>query len=169
VCADAPRARLRHEQTATFARVARILRSAFPLVGVYHLTTRGVDGAPIVRDREDGLAFLTLVRQETRRFALDPVALCLMPNHYHLIVDGRRDRISRALHRLNGIYAQRFNERHGRRGHLWGDRFWTELIDSEEHLQAACRYVLDNPLRAGLCDTRAAWPWLGCRYGLELE
>jgi REP element-mobilizing transposase RayT len=146
-----------------------VLRSAFPLVGVFHVTTRGVDGTRVVRDADDGLAFLSLLLDATRRFALAPVAFCLMPNHYHLLVEARRDRLSRALHRLNGVYAQRFNERHDRRGHLWGDRFWTELVDSEEHLHAACRYVLDNPLRSGLTRTRAEWPWLGCRYGLDLD
>jgi putative transposase len=136
---------------------------------VFHVTTRGVDGTRVVLDRDDGLAFLGLLLETTRRYAVTVVAFCLMPNHYHLIADARRDRLSRALHRLNGVYAQRFNERHDRRGHLWGDRFWTQLVDSEEHLHEACRYVLDNPLRADLCDTREQWPWLGCRYGPELD
>lgn len=149
--------------------MARIRLSDFPLDGFFHVTARGVDGTRIVRDRRDGLSFLELLLDSIRRFHVEAHAFCLMPNHFHLVVEARRDRLSRALHRLAGVYAQRFNARHDRRGHLFGDRFWTGLIDSDEHLHAACRYVVFNPVRAELCAHPSAWPWLGSRYGLEVE
>ena len=93
-------------------------------------------------------------------------ALCLMTNHYHLVVETPRPQLSAGFHRLNGVYAQRFNNRHERRGHLFGDRFWSSVIDSEEYLAAVCRYVLGNPVRAGLCELSHDWPWTHSRFGL---
>ena len=87
-----------------------------------------------------------------------------MPNHYHLVVESRRETLSRALHRVNGVYAEEFNAKYGRSGHLWGDRFALWQIRDDEHLHAACAYVLANPVRAGLCETVADWPWSRSRY-----
>ena len=149
--------------------MARIPRCQFPLEAVFHVTARGVDGTRIVRDRQDGLTFLSLLLDGARRFRLGMHAFCLMPNHVHLVVEARRDRLSSAMHRLLGIHAQRFNRRHDRKGHLFGDRFWTQLIRSDEHLSAACVYVVHNPVRAGLCARPDDWPWLGSRYGASLD
>ena len=66
------------------------------------------------------------------------------------------------MHRLNTSYAQRFNRRHGRRGHLFESRFSAWVIRDDAHLEATCRYVLDNPARAGL-DTSEPWPWAALR------
>jgi putative transposase len=88
-----------------------------------------------------------------------------MTNHYHLVVEATLIMLSGGFHRLNGIYAQTFNLRHGRHGHLFGDRFWSATIESEEHLQDACRYVVFNPVRAGLCEQPEEWRWSASRYG----
>ena len=66
---------------------------------------------------------------------------------------------------LNGVYAQAFNGRHARCGHLFGERFRARVIRDEEHLYEACRYVVANPVRAGLCGQATDWPWSGTRYG----
>ena len=66
------------------------------------------------------------------------------------------------MRRLNGGYAQTFNERHDRRGHLFGGRYSVYVIDREEHLAASCLYVLENPVRAGLSEKPGDWPWSGC-------
>jgi hypothetical protein len=54
------------------------------------------------------------------------------------------------MHRLNGLHAERFNQRHHRTGHLFGDRLASWLIEDDDYLGAACQYVLENPVRAGL-------------------
>jgi REP element-mobilizing transposase RayT len=64
------------------------------------------------------------------------------------------------MHRLNGLYAQRFNRRHGRVGHLFQNRFSAHVIESDEHLVSAILYVGDNPVRAGLAERPADWPWM---------
>ena len=65
------------------------------------------------------------------------------------------------MHRLNGVYALRFNRRYGLRGHLFETRFSSWVIRDEEHLNAAIEYVLGNPVRAGLCREPREWRWSG--------
>ncbi|MDQ3992544.1 MAG: transposase [Actinomycetota bacterium] len=146
--------------------MARLPRYLLPPEGVYHVTTRGVDGVAVYRDARDRLSFLELLADVVRRYQWDCYALCLMTTHYHLVVETTLARLSAGHQRLNGVYAQdHFNRRHARRGHLWGDRFWSEVVDSDEHLRAACAYVIANPVRAGLCAHPADWRWSGCRFG----
>ena len=65
------------------------------------------------------------------------------------------------MHLLNFRYATSFNERYSRVGHLFQGRFSSYVITSDEHYTAACAYVLDNAVRAGLCASRDDWPWIG--------
>jgi REP element-mobilizing transposase RayT len=141
----------------------RLPRYALPAEGVYHVTTRGVARSAISRDDDDRLLFLALLAQVVRRTDWESHVFCLMPNHYHLVVGTQLDLLSHGLHRLNGIYAQAFNQRHARSGHLFGDRFAAFAIRDEEHLREAREYVLQNPVRAGLCEHAADWPWSGSR------
>ena len=144
--------------------MARVPRSTFPDYGVWHVTTRGVERRAVYLDRDDGRRFLTQLRLAVERLSLHVHALCLMPNHYHLVVECLRDRLSRAMHRVNGAYAEGFNAKYSRSGHLWGDRFALWQVRDEDHLHAACEYVLTNPVRAGLCERPADWPWCWSRY-----
>jgi putative transposase len=91
--------------------MARLARSTFPAYGVWHATTRGVARQAVFRDGEDGRRFLTQLWRAVDEHALHVHALCLMPNHYHFVVECLRDLLSRALHRVNGAYAQEFNEK----------------------------------------------------------
>lgn len=144
----------------------RLARYLLPERGIFHVTTRGVARQAISRDDEDGRLFLVLLARATRRTDWDCHAFCLMPNHHHLIVETHQDLLSVGLRQLNGRYAQAFNERHERTGHLFGDRFAAFVIRDEEHLRAAAEYVLQNPVRAGLCRRAGDWPWSGSRRQL---
>jgi putative transposase len=132
-----------------------------PFVGAYHVTARGVARQQIYRDGDDYALFVALLRRTTRRWRWHLVAYCLMPNHFHLVVTTDRERLSRGMHLLNFRYAQSFNERYTRVGHLFQSRFAAHVIDADEHFVNACTYVLDNAVRAGLCCARDDWPWLG--------
>jgi putative transposase len=132
--------------------------------GIFHVTSRGVARAPIFRDSLDYVALRAQVREVIRKFEWNLYAYCLMPNHYHLIVDTEREHLSAGMHRLNFLYAQRFNRRHDRVGHLFQNRFAAYVIESDEHLLNSMFYVARNPVRAGLCDTPADWPWAASAY-----
>ncbi len=115
----------------------------------------------IFRDDFDRAAFRELLIRAGERFALRFDAWCLMTTHFHIVAAATQPALSRAMHRLNGLYAQRFNRRYERSGHLFENRFSARVLDSEKHWENACRYVLDNPVDAGLCASAGEWPWSG--------
>jgi putative transposase len=145
----------------TVLDVPRHPRCDLPTGGCYHVTNRGVARQAIYRDEFDHRRFASLLSLTSRRFHWRLFAVCHMPNHFHLVVLTELERLSRGMHHLSFRYAQAFNRRHGRVGHLFQDRFHAAVVDSDEYLEVACAYVLDNPLRAKLCDVREDWPWLG--------
>ena len=142
----------------------RPLRSLFP-PGYYHVYARGVDRCAIFRTRADCLHFLYLLGRTSRRYGWTCWAFCLMGNHYHLVIETSQPGFSGGLQWLNGLYATRFNRVHGRVGHLVGGRFGATRVESEEQLAHTCEYVLQNPVRAGLCDAPSEWPWSRLRSG----
>jgi putative transposase len=129
--------------------------------GTYHVTARGVARSEIFIDDHDYGAFVRALGDAVRRFGWRVGAFCLLPNHYHLVVSTPRPELSAGMHRLNCLYAMRFNRRHNRVGHLFQNRFDARLIEGDRYARDACRYVVDNPVRARLCRTRADWRWSG--------
>jgi hypothetical protein len=86
-----------------------------------------------------------------------------MGNHYHLLLETPKPNLSDGMHRLNAVYSQRFNRRHDRPGHLLQGRFKGILVERERHLLELVRYVVLNPVRAGLVPTAAEWTWSNFR------
>ena len=125
------------------------------------MTARGVARSDVFLDEADYGEFLRLFAEATTRFAWKVSAFCLMPNHYHLVLTAPLTQLSAGMHRLNGLYAQGFNKRYDRPGHLFQNRFDARLVEGDRHLQAVCRYVVDNPVRARLCRRGESWPWCG--------
>jgi len=142
--------------------MSRLPRSVCP-DGTYHVGTRGVDGTAIFRTDDDRRYFLRLFADVVERNDWVVHVFCLMTNHYHLVVEALRDELSDGFHRLNGVYAQAFNRRYRRTGHLFGDRFWSGLIEDDAEPPPTRASVLANPVRAGLCAEPADWPWSGSR------
>ena len=139
--------------------MARASRSDLAGYRFFHAYCRGVDGASIVRDDKDRLSWVSLLARTSDRFGWRLWTYCLLTNHFHLVVEAELDDLSRGMHRLNGIYAQSFNRRHKRTGHLFSERYGVRAIDSPKQLVATCAYVRANPVRVGLCDEPDGWPW----------
>ncbi len=135
--------------------------------GYYHVTARGTGGVFVFADDLDRASFATLLRETAARFGLGLHAWCLLGTHFHVVAEGRQTQLSRTMHRLLGIYAQRFNQRHGRKGALFEERFSSWVIEDEAHLHAAIRYVLANPVAAGLCREPREWLWCWSLYPTE--
>ena len=131
--------------------------------GYYHVTARGNGGGTIFLDNDDYAFFLSFLTRIVARFDWQCFAYCLLPNHYHLVVQITAETLARGMRSLNGLYAHTHNGRHGREGHLFGGRYRTGFIQSEDHLAKACRYVDLNPVRAGLCAYPRQWPWSSYR------
>ena len=135
-----------------------VRRHALP-DGFFHVTARGVNGAEVFLVDLDRFDFLDVLGRTVERHGLLVVARCLMDTHYHLVVQATTATLSASMQHLNGVYARRFNKRHGRRGHVFGERFSCWVIRDEAHLGAALQYVVDNPVKAGMCEVGDEWPW----------
>jgi hypothetical protein len=92
-----------------------------------------------------------------------------MDSHYHLAIMTPHPNLGRGMGRLDGLYAQWFNHRHDRIGHLFQERYWSELLQSESHMLAVIRYIAVNPVPAGMCQRPRHWPWSSARATAGLE
>ena len=135
-----------------------MLRSDLP-DGRYHITARGTGGIHIFREDLDRVAFMHALDITMTRHDWKLLAYCLMGTHYHLVLDVAGKTLPEAMRWLNGVYARGFNERYQRRGHVLGARYSIWFMRDEEHFAATIRYVLQNPVRAGLCTAAEDWPW----------
>jgi REP element-mobilizing transposase RayT len=127
---------------------------------IAHVTMRGNDRRKIFLDDVDYATFLRMLREVQAQFGWTLHTYCLMPNHYHTAI-GSDDSLAKGMHLLNGRYARRFNVRHGRTGHVFEGPYDPKPVESDEHFEECCRYIAENPVRAGLCATSAEWPWSG--------
>ena len=127
--------------------------------GVYHIVARGNERKTIYRDDVDHARFLETLRGTADRHGWRVLAYCLMSNHYHQLLSTPNANLARGMRDLNGGYAQAFNRRHGRDGHLFQGRYKAVLVQADEHMLAAVRYIIRNPVRAGVTEHVEQWPW----------
>ncbi|MBA3381854.1 MAG: transposase [Actinobacteria bacterium] len=137
--------------------------------GLYHVSARGNERAAIYRDAGDRRLFLELLTKGVERYQWPILSYCLMTNHYHLLVQTPLANLSRGMRQLNGVYAQSFNRRHARVGHLFQGRYRARVVQEDAHLLSAVRYIVRNPVRAGLCHHPAEWRWSSHRAALGQE
>jgi putative transposase len=126
--------------------MARPIRVEFE-GAVYHVMARGNERRAIFRSDSDRELFLQTLAETVSPFGLLVHVYCLMPNHYHLVVETPRGNLSRALGWLQVTYTVRFNRRHRRSGHLFQGRFKAQLVDAEQYGRELVRYVHLNPVR----------------------
>lgn len=131
--------------------------------GIYHLVSRGVRKLPVFTDDESRKRFLGLLDETLERYHWDLHSWCLMTNHFHLLVTTVEPTVSDGMQYLNGCYGQWYDWRHGYEGHVFERRFWSQLIESDGHLHEAARYILLNPVHAGMCATAPDWGWSSYR------
>lgn len=122
---------------------------------------RGVDRRRIFVDPTDYAMFERLLAEVKARMRFELHAYALMPNHFHLLVREGHVPLWRIMQELEGRYAQWFNARHDRTGHLYGGRYKDPLITTDEHYVAVLRYVHLNPVEASLVSDPAKWRWSG--------
>jgi putative transposase len=136
---------------------------------LYHAGTRGIRRSPIFLGDDDRLVFLAILDDVVKRFEWQCQAYCLMTNHYHLALRTPEANIGAGMHRLNGLYAQAFNRRHRYKGHLFEERYWSGLMETDEHVFSLMRYIVLNPVRAGMCALPHQWSWSSYRATAGLD
>jgi len=120
---------------------------------VYHVTSRGNGGGSMFKEDQDRLMLLNVLEDFNDRYHWFCHAYCLMDNHYHLVIETPDGNLSKGMRHLNGVYTMRFNRNHHCIGHVLQGRYKAILIQKESHLLEVCRYVVLNPVRAGIVKT----------------
>jgi putative transposase len=143
--------------------MSRPPRVLFP-GAIYHVTSRGNRRANIFVDDKDRHVWLDTLATVVSRVKIVVHAFCLMPNHYHLLIETPEPNLPQAMHYLNSNYARRYNQRHQLPGHLIQGRYNALLVERESQLLEVARYISLNPVRARLVDTPEAWRWSSHRY-----
>lgn len=146
--------------------MARPLRIEFP-GALYHVTARGDRRGAIYRDESDRYIWLDVLGLVCARFHFFVHAYCQMTNHYHLMVETVEGNLAEGMRQLNGIYSQRVNRRHDLVGHVFQGRYHAVLVQKEAHLLELARYIVLNPLRAGIVDSVDDWHWSSHRFMLD--
>ncbi len=127
---------------------------------VVHVLNRGNARSTVFPARSDYGAFLSLLEEGKERFDVELYALALLPNHFHAVL---RPSSSRELSELMQWWltsqVRRHHRIYGGSGHVWQGRFKSFPVQSDEHLLTVLRYVLLNPVRAGLAADPFEWPW----------
>ena len=137
------------------SRLARLVVPGLP----HHVTQRGNGRAQTFFNDGDYALYRGLLAEACGAAGVEVWTLVLMPNHVHLIlVPSDPDGLRRALAQVHRRYAGSIHARMKRTGHFWQGRFGAVVMD-EPHLAAAVRYVVLNPVRAGMVERPQDWPW----------
>lgn len=153
------------------AGMARKLRVQYP-GAIYHVMNRGDRREAIFEDDMDRRRFLETLDEVCQKTAWQVHAFCLMPNHFHLVLETPQPNLVDGMKWLLGTYTSRFNRRHKEFGHLFSGRYKALIVDGSGngYLKTVCDYVHLNPVRAGLLNPEqslAEFPWGSYRLYLS--
>lgn len=135
-------------------RSARLVVPGLP----HHVTQRGSRRRKTFFSNQDYAAYLSMLKTRCSMEGVRLLSYCLMPNHVHLIVIPKTEGgLAKGIGQTHESYARRINRRENWTGHLWQSRFFSCPMEAT-HVVSAVRYVLMNPVRAGLCEHPLDWP-----------
>ncbi len=135
--------------------------------GLYHLITRGVDRQDIFHDEQDFAKFLAMMATQKLNLPYYLYAYCLMTNHIELLIERRVDDIGRIMQRILTGYAQYYNRRYGRVGHVFQGRHKAVLCQSDPYLAELVSYIHLDPVRAKTVDLPEQYPYSSHREYLR--
>ena len=138
--------------------MGRPLRISYP-GAFYHVTSRGNERRSIFQTKKNYEKFLGYLTSATERYGAKIHCFCLMPNHYHLLLETPRANLPAILHHLNTSYTNYFNAKTGRVGHLFQGRYRAILVDKDSYALELSRYIHLNPVRARLVKDPSEYLW----------
>jgi REP element-mobilizing transposase RayT len=151
--------------------MARKLRVEYP-GAIYHVMNRGDRREPIFLDDQDRRRFMDTLGEACGKTAWQAHAWCLMPNHFHLVIETPQANLVAGMKWLLGTYTGRFNRRHKLFGHLFSGRYKALVVEGtgDGYLRTVCDYVHLNPARAKLLRREralSAYPWSSMGHYLQ--
>jgi putative transposase len=126
---------------------------------IHHVFARGNAQQAIYRDDADRERYLVILGKTVARQRWRCLSYCLMDNHVHLLVETPLPNLGNGVQWLHGLYAQAFNQRYRRSGHVFQGRFGAVRVKSDAQLLMLARYIARNPVEGGLCGEPEEWPW----------
>ncbi|MHB1653303.1 MAG: REP-associated tyrosine transposase [Desulfitobacteriaceae bacterium] len=127
--------------------------------GYYHIMLRGNERRNIFQDEEDKLRFIETLyeKKQENRFFLH--AFCLMDNHIHLMLSEGVEDVAKVMKRISVSYVYYFNKKYKRVGHLFQDRFKSEIVEDDSYVLTLARYIHQNPVKAGMVKSVGEYKW----------
>jgi len=127
--------------------------------GIYHIMLRGIDKRDIFLSRTDYEKFIEYIGKTKEKVEFQVYAYCLMTNHIHMLLKTEKQEIGDIVRRITVGYAQYHNIRNGRTGHLFQNRFKSEVVDNDGYFLTVLRYIHQNPLNAGVVESIRDYKW----------
>jgi putative transposase len=137
--------------------------------GIFHVYARGNEKRRIFVDDFDRQVYLELFGQVVTRQRWSCLAYCLMPNHVHWLIRTPEPNLGEGVQLVHGPFAQGFNVRHHRVGHLFQGRYGAVAMADDAQLWTTVGYIAANPVTAGLVGEVADWTWSSHRAMCGLE
>lgn len=131
--------------------------------GYYHTIIRGVDKQNIFYEEGDKEYFMKLLEKYGKKHHIEYHCYVIMDNHVHILFKDKKNRLSKFMQTICSIYARYFNKKYDRVGHLFGDRFASEIVKDNSQFLTAVRYIIQNPQKAGICKaSEYKWSSYNC-------
>ncbi|MDQ2088156.1 transposase [Herbivorax sp. ANBcel31] len=127
--------------------------------GIYHVMLRGINHQIIFEDDEDYQKYLDTLKKYQDESGYTIYAYCLMSNHIHLLVKEETEEMSIAFRRIGASYVYWYNWKYGRRGHLFQDRYKSEVVEKDRYFLTVIHYMHQNPLKAGIVKNITDYRW----------
>ena len=137
-------------------------------IGVYHIINRGIDKQNIFLDENDKYKFMNDVKETKEKYKYELYSYCLMDNHVHFVIFDKEKNISKVMQSIGVSYSFYFNKKYERTGHLFQNRFFSKKVEDREYLKIVCRYIHQNPLKAGVAKTEN-YKWSSYQKYLKID
>ena len=127
--------------------------------GIYHIIFRGINRQRIFEDEQDYQRFLQILEDVKKKSEYEIYGYCLMSNHVHLLMKEGMEELGRTFKRIGACYVYYYNWKYKRRGHLFQDRYKSEVVEDTGYFLSVLRYIHHNPVKAKIVKNLEDYPW----------
>ena len=115
---------------------------------------RGVNRQTIFEDDQDCIKFIQILQKCKEKSGFELYGYCLMNNHVHLLLREVNESISLVMERICSSFVYWYNWKYDRLGHLFQERYRSEVVEIEAYLITVLRYIHQNPIKAGIVSSK---------------
>lgn len=126
---------------------------------IYHIMIRGINQQNIFADEEDYEKFIDTLEKYNKKIEFEIYAYCLLDNHVHLLMKEGNEPLSNTMKRIGASYVYWYNWQYNRKGHLFQDRYKSEVVENDAYFLTVLRYIHQNPVKAGLTNKIESYKW----------